>query len=514
LVKFGGTSKIPLNPPLEKGEEATLTHALCEGGQGRLSSCNQIAVVSISPSLSPSLRSVKSIPSIIPANVQQEPALRAPQTTEVTINLKADTVFLPLATAFVEKGAGAFGMGGPEALALTLAAEEIFAYLCQTAAPGKDVQMRCRSCGYYVDQEFVFQAKDFNMRAFNLTASASFDDEAGQEETGLLIASRMVDRFQFLQEDADFKLILRKDKSYPSLSELPVPDSKPLVEFSVRPPDPEELKIFVHLVNAHYPSHTIPMSFALPGKVVDMAACGVLHAAIAVDKAGHIGGGIVWRWEGTRLVEFYGPYTFNQPAESEMAQVLTDHCIGAIARTDAGGLISRYPTSDLPIAYFEPLGSLTLSQRSGDALETVAYYRDLSEDLGLSVWAHSSLGVFLNTQYERLFFAREIKQVTEEGESASPFAVISAEFDRAPGRVTLHPIWWGRNAEETLAGYVQTLLKEELPNIFFQMDLGKSWHCHFTPALLKCGFEPRLLLPYAGKGDLVIFQYKSDGVPA
>jgi hypothetical protein len=190
---------------------------------------------------------------------------------------------------------------------------------------------------------------------------------------------------------------------------------------------------------------------------------------------------------------------------------LTDHCIGAIARTDAGGLINRYPTPELPTAYFEPLGSLTLHQRNGDALETVAYYRDLAEDLGLSVWAHSSIQAFLTSQYQRLVFAREIRPVTEEGESSSPFSIISAEFDRAPGRVTLRPIWWGGDAEETLTAYVQTLLREELPNIFFQMDLGRSWHCHFTPALMKCGFEPRLLLPYAGKGDLVIFQYKAGG---
>jgi len=323
----------------------------------------------------------------------------------------------------------------------------------------------------------------------------------------------MVDRFQFLQEEAGLKLILTKEKSYPSLSDMPVPDSKPLQEFIVRTPDAEELKIFVRLVSSHYPAHTIPMSFEFPGKVVDMMACSELQAAIAVDKAGHIGGGVVWRREGTHLVEFYGPYTFNQPAESEMAQVLTDYCIGAIARTDAQGLITRYPTQDLPTAYFEPLGSVTLRQRNGEPLETQAYYRDLGEDLGLSVWAHSSLNPFLTAQYQHLVFAREIKPVAEEGEFSSPFAVISAEFDRAPGRVTLHPIWWGRNAEETLAFYVQTLLKEELPNIFFEMDLGRSWHCHFTPPLLKCGFEPRLVLPYAGKGDLVIFQHKLGGRP-
>jgi hypothetical protein len=66
----------------------------------------------------------------------------------------------------------------------------------------------------------------------------------------------------------------------------------------------------------------------------------------------------------------------------------------------------------------------------------------------------------------------------------------------------------GNDSEKVLEAYVETLQKEEILNIFFQMDLGRPWHCHFTPALLGCGFKPRLLLPYAGKGDLVIFQHE------
>ena len=107
---------------------------------------------------------------------------------EVTLSLRADQIFLPVATSFVEKAAVAFGLAEPEALSLTLAAEEIFAYLCSAAAPGKEVLMKCRSGGYYVDQEFLFEARDFNMKAFNLTASVSMDHQDGTDETGLLIA--------------------------------------------------------------------------------------------------------------------------------------------------------------------------------------------------------------------------------------------------------------------------------------------------------------------------------------
>jgi len=198
---------------------------------------------------------------------------------------------------------------------------------------------------------------------------------------------------------------------------------------------------------------------------------------------------------------------FDQPSESGMARALVDHCLSATARTRAIGLINRHPTAELPTEYFEPLGSLMLTV-DGDTIEMTTYFRHLEEDLGSTIWAHPLLEDFLKKEYRKLFFAREIKPIRDEGESGSPFSVLSADFDRAAGRVTLYPIWWGKDSQETLAAYVETLLNEGLPSMFFEMDLGASWQCHFTPALLEKGFEPRLVIPHAGKGDVVVFQYK------
>jgi hypothetical protein len=133
----------------------------------------------------------------------------------------------------------------------------------------------------------------------------------------------------------------------------------------------------------------------------------------------------------------------------------------------------------------------------------------LEEDQGLSVWSHSLLEDFLKSEYRRLFFAREINGVRDDGERSSAFSVLSPEFDRSTGRVTLHPVWLGEDSLEIMKAHVDTLVNEGLKNIFFEMDLGMSWQCRFTPALLDTGFEPRLILPYAGKGDLVIFQLKA-----
>jgi hypothetical protein len=320
----------------------------------------------------------------------------------------------------------------------------------------------------------------------------------------------MVDRFQFFQEGKTLRLILTKDKSYPSLGAFPESGAKPLESFSVRPPDAEELKLFVRLARTRYASPVTPQSFNFPGKVADMVACGEYRCAIAADKAGHIGGGIVWRWDGIRLVELFGPYIFGTP-NLVMSQALTDACLSDVARIGAVGLICRYPTPQLPVEYFEPLGSLIFRNEQKAFLELTSYYRHLEEDLGLSVWSHDSIEPFLIDTYRRLAFAREIRPVRSGGESHSAFSVLSAEFDRGAGQVTLRPIWWGADSEHVLAGYVETLLKEKLDGILFEMDLGKSWQCYFTPALSKSGFEPRLVLPYAGQGDIVIFQHKIGG---
>jgi hypothetical protein len=84
--------------------------------------------------------------------------------------------------------------------------------------------------------------------------------------------------------------------------------------------------------------------------------------------------------------------------------------------------------------------------------------------------------------------------------------VLSAEFDRSQKIVTLRPIHPGADADKNMANHLKLFVEESLRSVFFEMDLAQPWQTEFTPALLKNGFTPRLVLPYAGQGDLVIFQ--------
>jgi len=432
---------------------------------------------------------------------------------EVSLVVPPGLPFLPVVTAFAEKSAGSFGLAGPEALSLTLAAEEIFSHLAGPGASGEDVRLACRGGVYYVEMRFSFQTRFFNMQAFNLTSSVACDGEDLPAETGLLIASRMVDRIRVHYGDNRLEIALRKEKNYPEAAPEGLPAPRPLAAPVVRMPDPETLKLLSYFLKRHAPE-ICPARFLIPGKLADMVASGEYGAALLEDAGGPLGGGIVWRREGAGLVEFFGPYLFGRPAGEEAAVLLVEACIAAVAKSDAAGMMSRYPSPLLPEAYFEVLGSMAVSAGDARTGEVPVHYRQLREDAGGVSWAHPLLHPFLKEVYGRLSFARELRPVREEGEAGYPFSVLSAEFDHAMRQAILRPLWWGSDAAANLGEHVRTLSREDPGTVLlFEIDLGRPWHARFTPPLFAVGFRPRVILPAGGRGDLVLFQHEAGGGP-
>jgi anti-sigma regulatory factor (Ser/Thr protein kinase) len=431
--------------------------------------------------------------------------------SHVFLNVFLNPDYLRLVTTFSEESAKAFGLRESEALKLTLASEEIFAYLCRAGHADEAITVEATNGGYYIQVKFLFTAHEFNPRAFNLTASVSPEDTASLDEMGLLLASRTVDRFYIVGNAHEgLELVLIKEKSYPKLEDLQPPEIKEDKNFNIKIPDAETLKLFCRMLVAHYPRDLFLPDFFCPGKVVDMVLSEEYGAAVAIGDQGHIGGGIVWHWVGKKTVESFGPYVFNQPVDSGLATGLLDFCIGRIAKTDAIGLIHRYSTSELPHGYFESLGSIDFVRPDGKINPRPIYYRHLHEDLGCQVWSHPDLEAFLQTEYKHHFFAREIQLTRHEGEQRPPYSVFATEFDRANGQITLKAIWDGIDAAENLARHVKVLKAENLRNIFFEIDLAYAWQANLAYALLENHFQPRLILPYVGEADVVVFQYRED----
>jgi len=432
---------------------------------------------------------------------------------QVALRMTVDPDLIHLAAAFAEQSAAAFKLDKKSVLALTLATEELVEHLSRTAARGGEIEILCKERVYCVEEAFLLPDRNLDLRAFNLTARVSPEDESSLEETGLIIASRMVDGFRLKSMPEGLMLTLIKEKAYPELSGDWSGTAKPLESFSVRPPDSEELKTFVHMALTFYQTAQLPLAFRFPGKVVDMAAAGEFTVLIATDQKGNIGGGILLHISQNQVVEAAGPYIFGQEDPSRMAAELIEACIASLARTGKIGLILRHPTRHIPEGWFELLGTLEPRGEDGKVRSNPFYYRQIEEDLGTAVWCHPDLQAYLSGEYTRLGLARHIRTVSDLGETPSPYSVIFVTLDPFHEEAILRPVWWNKDAEQNLADHLALLEKESLSNILFAMDLGSPWHVRFTPMLLRQGFEPRIVMPYGGASDLLLFQHPRKGAP-
>ncbi|MEA3332971.1 MAG: hypothetical protein U9Q58_05185 [Pseudomonadota bacterium] len=150
---------------------------------------------------------------------------------QARLTIEDDLAFLPTIQTFIEKTALAFGLGQTEALALTLAGEEIFNYLCTQVKPEAEIEISCYEGGYYAALNFSLPLRNLAMRTFNLTATINIEDENSLDEMGLLLASRMVDQLRISQNDSGrLQLLLRKEKSYPKITTTDQTPTTPLTD--------------------------------------------------------------------------------------------------------------------------------------------------------------------------------------------------------------------------------------------------------------------------------------------
>ncbi|MEQ8175885.1 MAG: hypothetical protein ABRQ26_12535 [Syntrophomonadaceae bacterium] len=413
---------------------------------------------------------------------------------------------IPVLQASVENAAAVFGMDRKDALALTLAVEEVYCYMCSHGDNIDKVRLECQNGLYYVQVDFIFNDRNLNLGAFNLCTRISQDDEKQLEEMGLLIAARSVDRL-YLADDTGsaVRLSLYKEKTYPAVREKAALDERERTKFALLPVEAEGLKSLAELTPGLDSALFIPSFLLYPGKLVDMVKSGEYRAALAGDDKQEVIGGIVWRESNQKTVELYGPYIFAEIPG--MAEALIEYFLEQIGRSDAVGVLSRYPSPWLSKEYFELLGKINIHTAEVNKREADAYYRQLGEDLGMKVWTHPELTAYLQSQYQRLFLPRDIKDVRNMGEQINPHSVFTSDFGN--NQVTLRPLMDGRDAAENLSRHLQLFAHEKIYNIFLEMDLAQAWQSRLAPPLLANRFKPCLILPYAGRGDLLLWQYEA-----
>ncbi|NPA25065.1 MAG: hypothetical protein GXO34_04475 [Deltaproteobacteria bacterium] len=430
----------------------------------------------------------------------------------VRLRLENELELLPTLQGFVENSARTFGLDETGSLSLTLAGEEVFSYLCRAVEEGCEITVDCRAGSFYTDLEFVLPLPRAALKSFNLTATVNPDDEESLEEMGLLIASRMVDRLR-LEHSASgrLRLCLTREKSYPeyqpesSTVQAPPPGTASLIAT----PDIEELKFLLRtLLETRTDEEKLPPDFAYPGKLADMLAGGDLDARIVKDEAGRIGGGIVWQWLSTKVVECRGPFlTATTGLEEEQRRQLADNlfeeCVRSIAKSPAVGILNRFPGRDLSRSHFEILG-----EDDGPVL-----FRQMHEDPGAVAWHPPELEDFLRRKYRDLLLPRELRLLHRDAPENNEFSVVACEFERGRDRVTVTPLLAGRDLHDNLVAHLELFRQEGLREILFRLDLGSGDEAGFAEALLELDFVPGLILPHGGeRGDLLYLRYR--GKPA
>lgn len=418
---------------------------------------------------------------------------------------------LPGILSLVEKEAVNCGLDRREALSLTLAAEEVFAYLCEVSDAGQAVKITFDCNDYKLRLHFHFPESGFDFRAFNLTYKACFDEQDSACTIGLLLASRSVDRLHLTREQPHvLRLTMVKEKAYATQPPLTGDNLAASSDCEPGIATPAETELFARLALKHLDLGLLPPFFSQPEKMRDMVASGDYCCAVAVSPDGRQAGGMFWQRHHRNTLECFGPYLFERQEDKESRGFragLLHLCLTDLSKTPAVGMMNRYPGGSLSDLDFDELGSYSVYGNDGSGVTETIYFRQIHEDPGGKMWASHALEDFLLQEYRRLVLPREVEFLQPEDHTAeSGHSVITASFQRDHNVAILRPLWPGFDIEENVNRHIQLLEAEGWKNISAEIDLGIPWQAAFTNALLQHGFTPRIVLPLAGQGDVVLFR--------
>ena len=252
----------------------------------------------------------------------------------------------------------------------------------------------------------------------------------------------------------------------------------------------------------------LPAFLERPAMAADMLAGGALGALLA--SAGQtLVGGVFWRRLSESTIELYGPYLLfpeRDDADDALLTRLLDEAVGRISRSGARALLRRQGALRGFERFFDFLGELALatSASSGETVVWPHYYKQLREESGGVVYAEPRFAEYLRSEYDRLFLPRQLRE-TSAARGAGGDSVLSVDFEQRRSLATLRLLASGGDLADNLAAHLALLARENVANVLVEIDCGRSDEIAFVAALYDAGFRPRLLIPDAGRGDLVVF---------
>ena len=416
--------------------------------------------------------------------------------TELMVPL--DNSMATVASRFAEESGRVWGLSAGQQMKLAMAVEELFVFLARDADPGERVRLMCRNGIYYTQMTCIFPYRSLPASFFNITAQVRPDDEEALSQMGLLLASRAVDRFDMVRTADALELRLVSEKEYPPAADTC--DHLPDGQYRVTAVGAQEWKQLARRVYACYGRRS-PAFMQYPGKLVDMLVSGEYDCITASDTKGNVAGGVVWQKVG-KMAIMHGPYLFT--GQTGLSREILDAALGKMARSGIICLINMEPVEEMPTGYFESIGSLDEADERGAAV----LHRQLDEDQGAVSYVSPGLAGFAKQLYDRLVLPRHVQTVEPAGEELPTFSALSTAVDWKRREAMLSMLAPGSNLAENLVSHVAFLRQQAIDRILYRLDLGLPEHVLYGEEIMQAGFEPRVLLPWGGTGDVLLFGYR------
>ncbi len=412
--------------------------------------------------------------------------------------------FLLTAMDFAEKGARAFGYADREVGGLMLATEELFSFYLDQAAPGSALEIGLEDQGYRMVLSITFRAADPDMRPFNLTWHVSQDSEESLDTLGPMIAARSVSslRLEFADQE-QVTIRLTRDRDYPKAAVVSLPSAQDIRALRVVEPSREELFHFSAMVSVSVQTG-LPSFMTCPGKAADMLKAGALNALL-VRSGEWIVGGVLWRPVSESCLELFGPYCFGGDPGNVIMALLLDETISRVTRTRYRGLLRRQGALAGYERFFDYLGAVRMNGVLGDGERQVYYFRQLMEEAGAAVYCRGRLTGFLQDHYERLSLPRQLRESPIDLRRLSSSSVLTVDLDYPRSSALIRPLRPGQDMEENLRGHLRLLADQGIVNILMEINAARVDEIAFCEALEETGFWPRLLIPDAVQGDVLVY---------
>lgn len=415
--------------------------------------------------------------------------------------------FLAPAMEFTAKAAQAFGYTDRVGSGLMLAVEELFTFYLSQAAPASMVELNLEDQGYRLALCISFRAADPDLRPLNLTWRVSHDSEASLDTLGPMIAARMVSTFwlEFGPEE-QISIHLTQDREYANAHDVLLP---PRIVGTLRISEPgrEDLHHFAAMVAKTQPKG-LPVFLTHPGMGADMLTSGRL-SALLVHSGEWIVGGVLWRPISEGCLELFGPYLFGQDPGDTVLTMLLDQTVSCVSRSRYRGLLRRQGALSGYERFFDHLGEIRMN--TGDRTEDQVYYfRHLREETGAVAYGQGSLTAFLEDHYRRLCLPRQLRESAMDLQRLNETSVLTAELNYTRSLAIIHPLRPGRDMAENLTAHLAMFADQGLDNVLMEINVAKPNESVFGGALEETGFQPRLLIPDAVLGDLVVYS-RSEG---